>query len=493
MSASQRFAAELVGQLVSLGVKDFYLAPGARSQALAIAIRQLEKAGLANLTVRIDERSLGFTALGRSLESSFPSAIVTTSGTAVANLHPAVLEAHHAGVPMIVLSADRPAELRGKGANQTTNQVGIFADALRLMIDTDCNSDAAELAKRAVDAAVGAEQRPGPVQLNIQFAEPLASVEPLATDYVTAQDKPQRKNNTSELVVEVGSHAVVIAGAGGQAAAAFAKKAGLPLLAEPTSGARVDGALTNYQALLKEKLSEIDQVFVFGKPTLSRAVIAAAKAKELWVEKSPSYELFSIGSPAGVADHLIPQGHGDPLWLAAWHAEPEVFERAELVGALWEATNDQDILLFGASELIRVADRCAPAKSLRAFANRGLAGIDGTVSTALGLAQSGAQVRALIGDLTLLHDAGGLNISGLPTLDCQLIVGNDHGGKIFSHLEMAQLVDAEDFEKLFTTPQRVDFGALASAYGWKHLKPSIAELPGVLTREKGFVLIEVEL
>jgi 2-succinyl-5-enolpyruvyl-6-hydroxy-3-cyclohexene-1-carboxylate synthase len=492
VSQSQRFAAELIGQLVSLGVKDFYLAPGARSQALAIAIRQLQKANLANLTVRIDERSLGFTALGRSLESKTPSVLVTTSGTAVANLHPAVLEAHHAGVPLIVLSADRPSELRGKGANQTTNQVGIFADALRLMIDTDCAGDAAALAREAVDAAIGKELRPGPVQLNIQFSEPLADVVPSAFDYVSKVQKPTRVNRKSELVVQVSQRAIVIAGAGGEGAAEFAKLAKLPLLAEPTSGARVGDAVTNYVSLLKDKLSEVEQVFVFGKPTLSRPVIAVAKSAELWVQQSNSYDLFSIGDPAGVADHLTPQGHGDPIWLASWNSEAEQSERADLVQAVWDATESEDILLFGASELIRVADRCVAPKNIRAFANRGLAGIDGTVSTAIGLAQSGARVRAVIGDLTLLHDAGGLNISGLGDLNCQLIVGNDNGGKIFSHLEMSQIVDASDFELLFTTPQQVDFESLANAYGWQYFKTSPTGL-GELLGNEGFVLIEVEL
>ena len=492
MSQSQRFAAELIGQLVSLGVKDFYLAPGARSQALAIAIRQLQKANLANLTVRIDERSLGFTALGRSLESQLPSVLVTTSGTAVANLHPAVLEAHHAGVPLIVISADRPSELRGKGANQTTNQVGIFADALRLMIDTDCTGNAAALAREAVEAAIGKELRPGPVQLNIQFSEPLADVVPNAFDYVSKVQEPTRVNRKSELVVEVAQRAIVIAGAGGEGAAEFAKLAKLPLLAEPTSGSRVGAALTNYVSILKEKLSEVQQVFVFGKPTLSRPVIAVAKSAELWVQRSDSYDLFSIGDPAGVADHLAPQGHGDPIWLASWNSQAEQSERAELVQAVWGATESTDILLFGASELIRVADRSVAPRKIRAFANRGLAGIDGTVSTAIGLAQSGAQVRAVIGDLTLLHDAGGLNISGLGDLNCQLIVGNDNGGKIFSHLEMSQIVDASDFELLFTTPQQVDFESLANAYGWQYFKTSPTGL-GELLGNEGFVLIEVEL
>jgi 2-succinyl-5-enolpyruvyl-6-hydroxy-3-cyclohexene-1-carboxylate synthase len=492
VSQSQRFAAELIGQLASSGVTDFYLAPGARSQALAIAIRQLQKAKVANLTVRIDERSLGFTALGRSLESKTPSVVVTTSGTAVANLHPAVLEAHHAGVPLIVLSADRPSELRGKGANQTTNQVGIFADALRLMVDADPSADATELAKRAVQAALGSEERPGPVQLNLQFAEPLSSIEPSATDYLTENSKASRSNSRAELVVQIAPKSIVIAGAGGEGAAAFATEAGIPLLAEPTSGARVGDAVTNYTAMLKERLSEVEQVFVFGKPTLSRPVIAVSKAAELWVQKSESYDLFAIGDPLGVADSLIPQGKADPSWLASWTSSPESSERAELVSAVWDATEADDILLFGASELIRVADRCVRPKPVRAFANRGLAGIDGTVSTAIGLAQSGSLVRAIIGDLTLLHDAGGLNLSGLAQLDCQLIVGNDNGGKIFSHLEMADLVAPEDFELLFTTPQQVDFESLANAYGWQYFKTSPKGLRDLLGN-RGFVLIEVEL
>ena len=127
--SSQSFAAELLATLVATGAKHLYLAPGARSQALAIAADQLAAKNLADLTIRLDERSMGFVALGRTMGTGKPSVLITTSGTAVANLHPAVLEAHHSGVPMILLTADRPARLRGKGANQTTNQVGIFADA----------------------------------------------------------------------------------------------------------------------------------------------------------------------------------------------------------------------------------------------------------------------------------------------------------------------------------------------------------------------------
>ncbi len=494
MSDSQLFASQFVAALQNLGVKSFFLAPGARSQALAIAVNQLAKAGLVDLTVRLDERSMGFMALGRALGDAYPVALITTSGTAVANLHPAVLEAHHAGVPMILLTADRPAKLRGKGANQTTNQNGIFADAVRDCIDIDASADPRLVATRAVELAVGAEARPGPVQVNIQFAEPLSSAQPSALEFVTQAESVMRANHLTELDVVVSERAVVVAGAGaGLSASDFAKEAGLPLLAEPSSGARVNGSITNYISKLSELSAEVSQVFVFGKPTLSRAILNLLRNTEYWVQKPSNYESFDVfGTAQGFADRLVPIGQGSAEWVARWESEPEQSERASLVSKVWDATTGSDRLLFGASELIRVAERSVAGKELNVFASRGLAGIDGTVSTALGLAQAGNQVRAIIGDLTLLHDASGLNISGLGQLNVQLVVGNDSGGSIFSHLEMAQLLDKPDFDLLFTTPQAVNLEALALSYGWKYFKTTPAELDRHLSLE-GFVLIDCEL
>lgn len=494
MSDSQLFASQFVAALQNLGVKSFFLAPGARSQALAIAVNQLAKAGLVDLTVRLDERSMGFMALGRALGDAYPVALITTSGTAVANLHPAVLEAHHAGVPMILLTADRPAKLRGKGANQTTNQNGIFADAVRDCIDIDASADPRLVAKRAVELAVGAEARPGPVQVNIQFAEPLSSAQPSALEFVTQAESVMRANHLTELDVVVSERAVVVAGAGaGLSASDFAKEAGLPLLAEPSSGARVNGSITNYISKLSELSAEVSQVFVFGKPTLSRAILNLLRNTEYWVQKPSNYESFDVfGTAQGFADRLVPIGQGSAEWVARWESEPEQSERASLVSKVWDATTGSDRLLFGASELIRVAERSVAGKELNVFASRGLAGIDGTVSTALGLAQAGNQVRAIIGDLTLLHDASGLNISGLGQLNVQLVVGNDSGGSIFSHLEMAQLLDKPDFDLLFTTPQAVNLETLALSYGWKYFKTTPAELDRYLSLE-GFVLIDCEL
>ena len=490
MTASQRFAAELVATLAGLGATNFFLAPGARSQALAIAAGQLAKSKTINLTVRIDERSLGFTALGAALSSGTPSVLITTSGTAVANLHPAVLEAHHAGVPMILLTADRPASLRGKGANQTTLQVGMFGNAVRLELDLNAEANPVWAAQEAMSHAL--QGRPGPVQLNLQFSEPLSSLTPNAEEFYRVQTLELNQPSRTSANVEISKRAVVVAGAGGQAAYQFAKLAGVPLFAEPSSGARQPGAVVNYLAH-PELLDQVEQMIVFGKPTLSRPIVKLASRAQLIVCTS-SYETFDVFDRASVvADELVPIGQGDPEWLSAFDFPAETGPRAELVSAVWDATAPGEALLFGASELIRVADKTVMPKAIDVFSNRGLSGIDGTTSTAIGIALSGKKTRALIGDLTLLHDVGGLNTSGLGELDVQLIVGNDNGGQIFTHLEMAELVSEKDFDLLFRTPQSVNLESLANAYGWKYFKASTPEELKPILGLDGFVLVDYSL
>ena len=500
-ASSQSFAAELLATLVAGGAKHLYLAPGARSQALAIAADQLARANKADLTIRLDERSMGFVALGRAMASGSPSVVITTSGTAVANLHPAVLEAHHSGVPMILLTADRPARLRGKGANQTTNQVGIFADAVIRCIDVSVPElgefDARELAIQAIELATG--ETPGPVQLNLQFQEPLSDLTPNASEIATGEMVINPiTSETSSLEVVISDRAVVVAGAGAnQAAVDFAKAANLPLFAEPTSGARYGNQLVvDYIAGLNGELgSQVDQVFVFGKPTLSRPVQRVIANAKTWVCSSKTHGQFDpSGNALGYADQLGPIGSGDKSWVDTWQAqEAFVSARGELAKAVWDATQSGEQLLFGASQIIREADRALPAKSVSAFANRGLAGIDGTVSTAIGLAQNGKKTRVVLGDLTLLHDASGLNLSGVERLDIQLIVGNDNGGEIFKKLEVAQLLPQDALERLFLTPQQVNLSALATAYGWEYeTVDSIAALKQVMQRS-GQLLIDFKL
>lgn len=519
-SPAQAFAAQLLATLAKAGVRNFFLSPGARSQALAIAAGQLADAGKIDLHVRLDERSLGFTALGAALASNQPSVLITTSGTAVANLHPAVLEANHSGVPLILLTADRPHELRGVGANQTTNQINIFNDAVRECVDvaaptgSDGELDqATELAVNAIAVAMGYDgEQPGPVQLNLAFREPLsdtaqnaAKLNPTLVLPEVFEPHPEFAMLAAELPT------VVVAGAGsGSDAVELAEAFGWPLLAEPSSGARMGAnAIVSYRKILDDSTiaSEIRRVIIFGKPTLGRAVIRMLfnPDVEVVVVRSKVMGHFDVSRRAvSVVDEIAIDSDVDFEWLERWRIEDsEVaptasakLDRAALVSAVWDATAEDDQLVLGASRLIREADAMAPAKAIRVFSNRGLAGIDGTVATACGVAliEREGITRALIGDLTLLHDASSLTIDKLDgELNIQIVVGNDNGGTIFAGLEMAKTLDAKSFERLFMTPQEVDLWHLAQAYGWNYIRvEKISELEAAL-QVSGRVLIDVRL
>ncbi|WP_253202125.1 2-succinyl-5-enolpyruvyl-6-hydroxy-3-cyclohexene-1-carboxylic-acid synthase [Subtercola sp. PAMC28395] len=312
-SPAADFSLALLQEFHRLGVKDAVLSPGSRSQGLALALAEFDRANLIDLQVRIDERTSGFTALGLAIETGQPALVVTTSGTAVANLLPAVLEASHSSVPMLVLSSDRPAELRGTGGNQTTWQPGIFGRFVRHSIDVGAPggqagepSLAIAIAREAYEAAVGIHSgRPGPVHVNLQFREPLsASVPDLVPNPLAfAGEQPE----TSEVVIGEpspgtvtlddhlrASHAaagglqpaplelargprtIVIAGHGaGRAAEQLAHEGGWPLVAEPSSGSRFGRNLVvAYRELLNDPDfgGRVERAIVFGHPTLSREV-----------------------------------------------------------------------------------------------------------------------------------------------------------------------------------------------------------------------------
>lgn len=525
-SPAQVFAANLLAALAKLGVRNFFLAPGARSQSLAIAAGQLAKAGKIDLTIRVDERSLGFLALGSALASGEPSVIITTSGTAVANLHPAVLEANHAGVPLILLTADRPHELRGVGANQTTNQIGIFNDAVRECLDVVAPvghdgepAEAAELAAAAIGIALGYDaEQPGPVQLNLAFREPLSALEPNAANLNPRVQLPPKEDPETEFaVLDEAGKTVVVAGAGaGESAVELAEAFGWPLFAEPSSGARFGAnVIVGYRDLIanSELTKQITRVVVFGKPTLGRGVVGLLKNPdiEVIVVKNRAYGHFDVTRRAAkFCTELTVLEEPDFDWLTQWRAADAALEkvpaaaeptRAAIVSSVWNATTEADQLLLGASRLIREADRWAPAKPVRVFSNRGLAGIDGTIATATGLALAEARAgygdgitRVLLGDLTLIHDAGSLAYDRAEgDLNIQVIVANDNGGTIFESLEPAQQLDASSFERLFKTPQQVDFWALAQAYGWQHiLVENSGRLDDALST-RGRVIIEIKL
>ncbi|MCS5498452.1 2-succinyl-5-enolpyruvyl-6-hydroxy-3-cyclohexene-1-carboxylic-acid synthase [Cnuibacter physcomitrellae] len=572
-SPAATFAARLVDELSRLGVRHAVVAPGSRSQALALALAELEARGGITVHVCIDERDAGFLALGLAVESGVPALVVTTSGTAVANLLPAVAEASHSGVPMIVLSADRPAALRGTGSNQTTWQPGMFGRFVRLEHDVaapDASGmpDPVTLAAAAHAAAVGADGTvgatgtdPGPVHLNLQFSEPLSGellsdlpVRPaLASSSPRASAARPAVEVRSSLHLARGPRTVVIAGHGaGEGAAALAASAGWPLLAEVSSGSRFGPDLVvAYRELLSDAEfgGRVERAVVFGHPTLSRQVPALLARPDVEV-----VVVRGAGEPVVPRpDVVVVDAVGtDPFdrsdrearaWLGSWVfasralvdaadddiasvgeveagtwdlADRRDYAKGELAAlrapitrrtlglAVWRASWPHDRLLLGASRLIRELDAAAPGKRIPVHANRGLAGIDGTVSTAMGIALASQSAdargvgvtRVLLGDLALLHDAGGLLVPrGERRPRVQVIVGNDGGGTIFDGLEVAASADPGAFDRLMYTPHDVDLASLAAAYGWQHQRvPGRGALDQALASPPpGLSLLEVPL
>ena len=519
VSPAQIFSAHIIAELAAWG-RDFWLAPGARSQALAIAAAQVAQAGKANLHVRIDERSLGFSALGAAVYGG-PQVIITTSGTAVANLHPAVLEAHHSGLGLILLTADRPAELRDKGANQTTNQVGIFSDAVIACIDVPAPTtkyipNLPKLAKDVVEQAVllAWGTRSQPVQLNLQFTEPLSATTPNADEILESleehvEDSSGDAKEQPIYSLDLTKPTVVIAGANAGIHISEIENLGLPVFAEPTSGVRhLESSILGYRNLLASNnslLTDIKQLIVYGKPTLSRPVIALLKRNDVHVfVREGQMGSFGIGNELTKVTSPI-EGRSNPEWLASWLEESQKsitpatheLDRRTIVEKTWAASPATDaILVLGASQLIREADFYAPGTEVRAWANRGLSGIDGTIATATGIAiqEPDKQIRALLGDLTFLHDVGSLSIDPFDgALDIQIVVVNDNGGKIFSNLEVAKSVEPNAYKRIFQTPQNVDLSKLAESYGWQYVNPLTVSDYELALEIKGRVIIEVKL
>lgn len=512
-ATSIELARALVAELAAAGVRDFVLAPGSRSAPLAYALSDAHDAGWIRLTVRLDERGAGFMALGLSRAGATPSpvAVVTTSGTAVANLHPAVLEAAHSGDPLIVISADRPHELRGTGANQTTDQHGIFASAPRFAAEIPAGYRVEALhgvVTRAVAAALGTlTGDPGPAHLNVGFAEPLTP-EPAAAarghlhveEWATAP-LPVATRVTpmvpAATALPAGMRTVMVAGdRAGARWADVAAQAGWPLFAEPSSGVRIDGAILHYRDLLAAGLGdEIERVVVVGHPTLSRPISRLLARRDIEIVVVGGNRWTDVAGVASlVAGDIAPKPAipTDLAWLRQWRdadgalagavATDGLISKAEQVAAMvWAA--EVPTLVLGSSNAVRLIDVAGPSRNdgARVIANRGLAGIDGTIATASGLALgTGGPVRALIGDLTFLHDAASL-IRGEQEseIDLQVVVLNDHGGAIFESLEQGQLRGdprgERVFERMFRTPQRADIAALAAGYEASYLKVDLGD------------------
>ncbi len=498
-------AVVLLRALLAAGVRDVVLAPGSRSAPLALALFAADAAGDVRLHVRIDERSAGFLALGLTIGSGRPVAVVTTSGTAVGNLLPAVMEAYHSGRRLVVVSADRPASMRGTAANQTTWQTGIFG---RFAETVDLQASAAadgvgDTVAAAVAAAVG---RAGPSHLNVQFDTPLLPDPgmPWWPSQPPGVAGPGSHGAASCVPPRVlgpaltrGPLTVVVAGDdAGPGARVLAESAGWPLLAEPTSGARAgDHAIRCYRLLLGTALgAQIERVVVIGHPTLSRPIagLLARHTVELLAVAPPSGHVTTPEHRAHVLSAVptapeAPAAAAESEWLTAWRMldaevsgrvdrlveslpELDALHVAHVVGA---AVGPGTALVVGPSNPVRDLDLMLvpypPRGRRRIVGNRGLAGIDGLVSTAIGvdLGRAGApRSLALLGDLTFLHDSNGLILGpDEPRPDLTLVVVNDDGGSIFTVLEQGAPDYASGFERVFATPHHTDLSAVCRAAG----------------------------
>ena len=533
--------------LAELGLREAVLAPGSRSAPLVYGLAAPEVAGRIRSHVRIDERAAAFTALGLSrARPQRPAAVVTTSGTATAHLHAAVMEAHHSRIPLLVLTADRPAELREVGANQATRQAGMYRSLVRLSVDLPAPTAAAatevelrtavSTAARALALATG--EHPGPVHLNLSFRDPLVPRAGADTD--TAVDAPaeprERIRLTRRLLrsapaphpVPVDDRTVVVAGDGaGPAAAELAAAHTLPLLAEPSSGAlRGSTAVPRYPALLREVMADAEhplrphRALVFGHPTLSRpivgALLGAPDVEVIVVDPHPDWADVArrahlvvpaaVGEEAGAENTLSVAGGGPAemeqqrterrrAHLEAWNeaaarttdALPRPWQQRAAL-AVWEACEDQDLLVLGSSSLVRDLEQHAAPHRAEVIANRGLAGIDGTTAMAGGLALARetdsvpGRVRLLVGDLTALHDLTGLLIGPEEQRPClDVIVVDDDGGRIFSGLEHAS-APPDLLRRFFTTPHGVDIAAAAAALGATSQRVTAETLPEALAQ-----------
>jgi 2-succinyl-5-enolpyruvyl-6-hydroxy-3-cyclohexene-1-carboxylate synthase len=511
-SPSSDLARALVAALVSAGVREIVVAPGSRNAPLSFAAYDAAEAGSVRLHTRLDERSAGFLALGLSKVGS-RAAVICTSGTAVANLHPALLEAAHAGVPMVAVTADRPARLRGTDANQTTDQVGVFGPLIPTLdlAGPDIVRDVLALSR----PEIGRKRHGLPLHVNVQLDEPLVPGERWTGAPSERAERPRGPflgGDGEVTTLPAGPRTVVVAGDdAGPPARLLAQDAGWPLLAEPSSGSRTgDHAIRCYRLLLDGPLGQqIERVVVYGHPTLSRPVsrLLARDDLEVRAAPTPGRDLRRAFPVAGTFERARASGPDTTDWLDRWRqadaalardldrllaAEPDLTPY-DVAGAVARALPAGGLLVVGASSPIRDLDLMVPRYDVgdrrKVIANRGLSGIDGVVSTAIGAALGRDSTRslALLGDVTFLHDGNGLLLGpGQPEPDLTIVVVNDDGGSIFAMLEQGAPEHADRYDALFGTPHGVDLASLCAATRTPHLRvTSRPELEQALASPNG--------
>ncbi|HWC34967.1 MAG TPA: 2-succinyl-5-enolpyruvyl-6-hydroxy-3-cyclohexene-1-carboxylic-acid synthase [Mycobacteriales bacterium] len=539
-NAGRAFALVLVDQLARLGVKHAVVAPGSRSTPIALAL--LEHPDV-EVHVRIDERSAAYLALGLAKASGQVVPVLCTSGTATTYLHGAVMEADLARVPLLVLTADRPPELHGIGANQTVEQAGLYGNAVRLSVDVPApeSSPSAvrewrELAFRAVVAGTGGDGIPaGPVHLNLALREPLVPLDDgVGFPYDLGMDAPRltvRRTRTAAgaagglaaRLAGVNKGVVVVGDAAGdpEPIVRWCEGAGWPLIAEPHSNARRGRCAVRAADLLLRDPAftaahQPDLVVVIGRVGVSRALqdwlrtvrhVVVAPDGGNWDTTRTAVEVLAATTEALAA--IGPEAYrAEPGWLDGWLSAAEraasQLDRLLDTGDLNEPRLARDVarlapaggaLVVASSMPIRDLDLVmAPREDITVYANRGVSGIDGFVSTAIGIARArpDSATVALCGDLSLVHDVNGLALGSERPPDIAFVVVNNDGGGIFSMLPQAAAVTPAAFERLFGTPHGVAIAHLAAAYGVEHRVISTTEeLTAAVSAPTGIRIAEV--
>lgn len=474
MNTSTTLARTIVRQIIESGIKDVVISPGSRNAPLSIAFFQASQRGLISLHTRIDERSAAFFALGIAKASKLPVPIVCTSGTAVANYHPAVLEASHSNQPLLVMTADRPAELRRTGANQTTEQARIFGKAVRYFADV---SGPAFPMTLPLDSL-----RTGPVHLNIQFAEPLGPDDDsdwLLQVSIKAPEEFSRKSagtfytKSTRGVLVIGHDR---AGFTAEEVNQFAQSLGWPVIAEdPLSFASAiphPSIFLTSQTIADELRP--DTVVVIGRTTLSRSINRFINTARKSIVIDPRMLTVDSDRQANQKFTAMPTvdfAGNDPEYAQRWEkygqraskmvAELNTWSEQLVAREIAASLPAESTLFISSSRPIRdIEGFASPRSGVETFANRGLAGIDGNISTALGIAAQRSATCAVLGDLSFLHDLTGLINTEM--INLKIIVIDNNGGGIFSTLSHRGV---EGFEEVFGTPHNLDLTKLADAFG----------------------------
>lgn len=504
VSEATILARVIVRQIVEAGITDAVLASGSRNAPLSIAFYQAEQAGLIQLHVKIDERGAAFFALGLTKVTGRPVPVICTSGTAVANFHPAVLEASHSNAPLLLLTADRPARLRRTGANQTTEQARIFGKAVRYFADVSGSAFPMELPFNSLQS--------GPVHLNVQFEDPLiGEADTSWLDQIKiAQPKVFTRKSPGTFHTKSTRGLLVIGhdrgGLSQESVEKFATELGWPVIAEDPLSFKDAIAHASVFLTSTKIRSEVksDTVVVIGRTTLSRSINASIAHARKTIVIDPRMATVDQDRSADQKFVALPNLQVVPAdldWIATWK---KLGERAAKVVAeldTWsEETFARDIaaalptgasLFIASSRPIRDLEGFAkPRQGVEVFANRGLAGIDGNISTALGIASRSEKTFAVLGDLAFLHDVSALSHTGNP--DLRLFVIDNNGGGIFSTLPQAGV---DGFEKIFGTPHGRDIQAIAKAFGVNASRVSTStELSHAIAAPvKGFDIVVVQV